>query len=101
MNIKLLTWLIWIFYRISDHATESAAILTMIQLFLPGPVNIYYGEEIGLPSIEPTSRHQYPQRGLMRWDTEKTNDGFSSVAGQTFFGNLITNTSHMDFQVKV
>jgi hypothetical protein len=31
-------------FSLRAHKTEVASLLTLIQLFLPGPVNIYYGQ---------------------------------------------------------
>jgi len=87
------------YFSLSGRAAEAAALLTLTQLFLPGPVIVYYGEEITLAStaLNPNSSKQYPrQRGMMRWD-ETTNNGFSSFVGTSFFANVAQNETEAVF----
>jgi glycosidase len=66
----------------ADHQEEVASLVTMLQLFLPGPVNIFYGEELALPSNADGTNQQ---RGLMRWSWDNTTFGFSNSNGPFFF----------------
>lgn len=72
---------------------------SIIQLILPGPINVYYGEEFGLPSIIPLLQSQFSQRGVMRWDATKPNSDFSIISGKNFFGNLNENNTEKAFYV--
>ncbi|KAK0397776.1 hypothetical protein QR680_002264 [Steinernema hermaphroditum] len=68
--------------RFQHNATEIQTLLTMIQLVLPGPVQTYYGEELGLGS---TVNKVHKNRGAMQWD--KTNHaGFTAAKGDVLFG---------------
>lgn len=71
----------------------------MVQLFLPGPVSIFYGEELALPS---NTDGTHRQRGLMRWsfDNATRNFGFSSIDGPHFFKTVDDTTgASVNFQV--
>ncbi|KAI1715583.1 alpha amylase, catalytic domain-containing protein [Ditylenchus destructor] len=81
-----------------EHSTEVSTLLSLIQLFLPGPVNVYYGQEIGLPSNAPAGTLP-PQLGTMRWESAGPNVGFSSFTGQNFF-STVDNTTNAVFEVQ-
>ncbi|KAH7694947.1 ATG-1 protein, partial [Aphelenchoides avenae] len=70
----------------------------MLQLFLPGPVSIYYGEELALPS---NTRGRHRQRGLMRWsfDNATRNFGFSPLDPPYYFKTVDDTTgASMNFE---
>jgi len=71
---------------LKEHKIEVSALLTMIQLFLPGPVDILYGEELALPSakISSNTKPQQIQRIIQQWDSGR-HFGFSSIGAQLFF----------------
>ncbi|KAL3994876.1 Alpha amylase catalytic domain family protein [Acanthocheilonema viteae] len=56
---------------------QQAEMLTMLQLFLPGTISIYYGDEIGMMDL-PNEKLVPVQRGAMQWD-DSANAGFSSA----------------------
>jgi len=68
--------------NIGDQVSQASSLATAIQLFLPGAVKIYYGEELGLPS----AKGEDSQFGIMQW--EETNKGFTSSDGNLFFKTL-------------
>lgn len=66
---------------------ETANLITLVQLALPGAVQIYYGQELNLPdTISTTGAH----KGLMQWDASNY-AGFTSAKEKPFFMN--TNDS--------
>lgn len=73
---------------------QAQAAASAVQLFLPGAVGIYYGEELGLPSVDDSQ----PQHGLMAWNEEK-NAGFTSVDGQFFKQLPAKQVRELNFKV--
>lgn len=71
------------FGNVGDSSAQVSSLSTAIQLFLPGAVKIYYGEELGLPSA---SQGIGPQYGQMQW--EESEKGFSELTGKHFFNGL-------------
>lgn len=78
------------FNSLKKHRAQVSALLTLVQLFLPGPVAVLYGEELALPSasgIKPPN--QLPQRALQQWDSDPNTagkfSGFSSIDGKLMF----------------
>uniref|UniRef100_A0A914VE08 alpha-glucosidase n=1 Tax=Plectus sambesii TaxID=2011161 RepID=A0A914VE08_9BILA len=65
--------------RVNDRAT--AELLTFVQLLLPGAVNVYYGDEIGMMDSK-TSGVAAAQRGMMQWD-RTAHTGASSTQNAT------------------
>jgi len=68
-----------------NESAQASSLTTAIQLFLPGPVKIYYGEELGLPSVNQTDA---PQFGIMQWDEGEK--GFTDLIGEKFFKSIPT-----------
>lgn len=56
----------------------------MLQLFLPGPSSILYGEELALPSAE-KSLKQPAHLIIQQWSKDERNLGFSPIDAQLFF----------------
>uniref|UniRef100_A0A915EA03 Uncharacterized protein n=1 Tax=Ditylenchus dipsaci TaxID=166011 RepID=A0A915EA03_9BILA len=83
--------------KLKGHETQVASLLNLIQLFLPGPVNIYYGQEIVLPSNPPSGIA--PQHGTMRWQENSPNAGFSTFNGTNFFSTAL-NADNALFDVQ-
>jgi glycosidase len=69
-----------LFGDVGDSSSQVSSLSTAIQLFLPGAVKIYYGEELGLPSTNQGIGQQ------MQW--EETEKGFSDLTGKHFFASL-------------
>jgi len=73
-----------LFGNVGESSAQISSLSTAIQLFLPGAVKIYYGEELGLPSAEKSIG---PQFGQMQWT--ETESGFSDLTdGKHFFTSL-------------
>lgn len=81
-----------------DHKTEIASLLTLLQLFLPGPVNVYYGQEIAMPSNSPSQIA--PQQGTMRWEQSAKNVGFTSYEGNKNFFTTVENATDAVFDTQ-
>lgn len=60
-------------------------------MFLPGAVKVYYGEELGLPSVTQETGPG-PQFGIMPWD--KTVKGFTAYDGKLFFKTLLDDQAN-------
>ncbi|KAI6181875.1 Neutral and basic amino acid transport protein rBAT [Aphelenchoides besseyi] len=73
-----------LFTNLGDQTANASVLATAVQLFLPGPVKIFYGEELGLP----TPQNDRTQFGLMAWDNSGKYGGFSALDGQVFFKTL-------------
>ena len=71
----------------------------MVQLFLPGPVSIFYGEELALPS-NPEGAHR--QRGLMRWSFDHATRNFNfSLWDPPYFFETVDDTTGASFNFQV
>jgi len=78
----------------TDQVAQASSLATAIQLFLPGAVKIFYGEELGLPSV---SQGEAPQFGLMQW--EETDKGFTDLEGKLFFKSVSpAHASQLNFK---
>lgn len=70
--------------------------LHLIELFLPGPAQVYYGEEFGLPSANGV----FKNRGQMRWSAGAVNAGFSANQSSMYlFGDVSAVDSAAAFEV--
>lgn len=79
-----------------NESSKASFLATAIQLFLPGAVKVYYGEELGLPS---SSNQNDSQFGLMQW--EDTNKGFTSFDGTQYFASISKpQASSLNFKVR-
>lgn len=70
-----------LFDNVGNLTAQANSLVTAMQLFLPGPVKVYYGEELGLPSVNKSGGSQ-----LMQW--EGTNKGFTDLTGKLYFDSL-------------
>ncbi|CAI4224498.1 unnamed protein product [Auanema sp. JU1783] len=85
--------------RLADRFDpESAALMTMLQLCMPGAISLHYGQELGMQSSKVSK-----QNSAMRWNSD-VNSGFSSTAelpkgldtsknGSTFDSHYSTESS--------
>jgi glycosidase len=84
------------FGNVGDSSAQISSLSTAIQLFLPGAVKIYYGEELGLPSV---SQGIGPQYGQMQW--EETEKGFSKLTEGKHFFNALPEKQAAELNFKV
>lgn len=93
---------VWQFtdYRVSrptsrfDAATGN--LLTFLQLTLPGAIEIYYGQELGLTDVANATRKF---TGLMQWDdSEKA--GFTNLTNENLFFGTTSDYKTANFKVE-
>uniref|UniRef100_A0A915AWE5 alpha-glucosidase n=2 Tax=Parascaris univalens TaxID=6257 RepID=A0A915AWE5_PARUN len=70
-------------------------LMTFVQMTLPGAVEIYYGQELGLTDAVNSSK---PFTGLMQWDSSKY-AGFTSSNQQPFFTNT-ADTEKLNYKAQ-
>ncbi|KAI6217942.1 Neutral and basic amino acid transport protein rBAT [Aphelenchoides fujianensis] len=73
-----------LFGNVGEAAANASVLATAIQLFLPGPVKIFYGEELGLVSLTNDST----PFGLMPWDNTGKYGGFTTLSERLIFKPL-------------
>jgi len=78
---------------------ERGELMNMLLLTLPGSINTYYGDEIGMEDHNITSpdKSMNLQRSVMQWKAEK-NAGFSPAAKEMFTGHLNHNYEEVNFE---
>ncbi|CAI5448118.1 unnamed protein product [Caenorhabditis angaria] len=84
----------------SRFDSETANLLSFLQLTLPGALSVYYGQELGLKNgLTKTGTDQ--QRGIMQW-TPKGNDhhGFTNDGGDLFFAETEDTLNQDNFDTQ-
>lgn len=82
--------------RLNSRFNDSLGdLMTFLQLTLPGAVEIYYGQEIGMKDAEKTTRRY---TGLMQWDaSEKA--GFTAETDLDLFFGLTADWQTVNYKV--
>jgi neutral and basic amino acid transporter 1 len=76
---------------------ERGELMNMLLLTLPGSINTYYGDEMGMEDYNTTDHGASRYRSIMQWSAEK-NAGFSSVDQDLFATKLNENHAEVNHE---